>query len=158
MVIACAAILGACGGEDEPAAEEVAPAGTATATPTVRPGAETSASPTRAPTLTATPTPTIPPAEEDAGDEGGNRVELHFDLFVEDVAPRELDVPAFLGLRIRLRNQSGSERIVRIDGEPVLELLPGESQTAEVEGLRPGPHILDAGESGRAVLNAERAG
>ena len=147
-------MLLACGDDDEPG--PVA-AKTATPTATVTATATPTATPTAQPTLTATPTPTIPPAGE-GGDEGGNRVELHFDLHAEDIQPPQVEVPAFLGLRIRFRNQSGRERIVRLRGETVLELLPGESMSAEVEGLRPGEHVLEAGESGRATLKAVRAG
>lgn len=153
-MILLAGLPAACG-DDEPrtagTTTTTEPAATATATP-----AET-ATATPTPTVGASPTPTIPPAEE-GGDEAGNRVELHFDLHAEDVQPPAIEVPAFLGLRVTVRNQSGAERVVRLKGEPVLELLPGETQTAEVEGLRPGDHLLEAGESGRATITAERAG
>ena len=144
-MIACAGLLGACG-DDSPqrAAGTPAPAATATATPP--------------PAATATPDSTPPPAPPEQGDEEGNRVPLTLRLAPEDVLPAEAEVQAFLGLRLEVRNESGAERVVRLDGEPVLELLPGQAQTVDLKGLAPGEHTVEAGESGRAVVTAVRAG
>ena len=143
-------LLAGCGGDDEQAS---APRPSPQATPA--PGIEEATpEPTRAPEATATATPELP---DEGGDEAGNRVDVDLRLAVEDVLPRRLEVPAFLGLRLRVRNESGAERVVRLDDEVVLELGPGDSESVAVEGLQPGEHTVDAGESGRAVIDARRA-
>jgi hypothetical protein len=154
-VIAAVALLAGCGGErDEPVGGTVeattaqTPTATATPTPTPTPAATATA----APTATATA-----PPEEEGGDESGNRVPVTITLAVEDVIPARIEVPAFLGLRMTVKNESGSERRLLIDGETVLEILPGATERIDVEGLRPGDHQLEAGESGRAVIVAGRA-
>lgn len=135
---------------------------TTAATPTAIATPEATASPVvAAPTATPTAAPTAtPPAqpEPDAGDEDGNRVPVRITLAVEDVVPAEIEIPAFLGLRLTVRNESGSERILKLDDVTVLEILPGAVEQADVEGLSPGEHVLTAGESGRLRLVAERAG
>lgn len=100
--------------------------------------------------------PAPPTATPEGGDEAGNRVDVRVTLAPEGVVPRRLEVPAFLGLRLRVRNESGGERIVRLDGSVVVELLPEETQVVELEGLQPGRHVLEAGESGRTSIVAVR--
>lgn len=154
-VIACAVPLGGCGDEADPVARSTVPVATATATATAEP--TPTARPAETPTATATATATAD-ATPEAGDERGNRVPLVITLAAEDVLPSRLMVPAFLGLHLVVRNESGRERVLRLDDKVILESLPGDRQSINVEGLRPGDHVLDAGESGRAVIVAQRAG
>jgi hypothetical protein len=67
-------------------------------------------------------------------------------------------VPAFLGIDLEVVNESGAERTLRLDGKVILELEPGRAQRATLQGLQPGDHRLEAGESGRATIVAKRAG
>ena len=154
MVAACGCAIAACGddGASVDAVPSVAPA-TPTATATATPGPAATATPTATPVAT----PTVAP-EADAGDEAGNRVVVRFELLDGRVEPLVQEVPAFLGLRLLLRNASDAPRNVEIDGEPVAELAPGESEIVEVEGLPPGDHELSAGLSGLATIDAKRAG
>ena len=106
-----------------------------------------------------TPAPSKTPVpEQDAGDEDGNRPELHFDVTAKAVEPSRIEVPAFLGLRVRLRNRTGVVAPVTLDGESITQLPPGGESEVEVEGLRPGEHELRAGGGGRATIVAVRAG
>lgn len=149
MAVACALAGAACGDDQEPA-RRTAPLPVPTATDTPSPTTTPTATPTATPSAAATPAP-------EGGDEGGNRTEVALTLAAEDVVPARVEVPAFLGLRLRVTNESGAERILRIDGRVILEILPGQDEEIPLEGLQPGEHVLEAGESGRAVLVAERA-
>ena len=102
------------------------------------------------------PTPAATATE--GGDEAGNRVEVQFDVMGSEVTPDRIEVPAFLGLKVRLRNRTGVVRPVTIDGEVVTALPPGGEADVEVEGLQPGDHVLEAEGSGRATIVAVRAG
>ena len=106
-----------------------------------------------------TPAPSNTPVpEQDAGDESGNRPELHFDVTAEAIEPDRIEVPAFLGLRVQLRNRTGVVAPVTLDGESITQLPPDGESEVEVEGLRPGEHQLQAGGSARATIVAVRAG
>ena len=154
VVIVLAAVLLGCGDDErEPVAGTATAAPTETATATPSP---TATAATATATATATPTATAKPQE--GGDEEGNRVPFDLTLNVEDVTPAEIHVPAFLGLRATVKNESGRERRLELDGKTVLEILPGATEKIDLEGLSPGTHRLDAGESGRAEIVAERSG
>lgn len=155
MVIAAVAALAGCGGGDP-----TEPPGTTTAETTPPPAATASPEPTPTPTATPTaePVPTAAPDEEDAGDEDGNRVPVEFEVLADGIMPRRSEVPAFLGLRITLRNMTSAVHPVRLDGEQIAQLPPGGEAAVDVEGLRPGEHVLEAPASGRATLVAVRAG
>ena len=162
MVILSAAVLAGCGDD---AAETAGTTGVATPSATP-PGAPPSTTPTPEGTPESTPTATVPgtpqptPAatEKDGGDEDGNRTELRFEVLARGIQPARIEVPAFLGLRIRVRNQSGDPRPLILGGKPLGLLTPGQSDVFEAEGLRPGEHALEAGPSGRATIVAVRAG
>jgi hypothetical protein len=148
----CAALLGGCGDGDARVATETAPTAppTATATAAITPIMTPPPTPTATPTAAATVDP-------GGGDEGGNRTLVKLTLGVEDVDPAEIEVPAFLGLEFEITNRSGSERIIKSGDKVILELLPGDTERGVLEGLRPGEHFLDVGESGRVKIVAKRA-
>lgn len=137
---------------------------------TDRPATSPAVADTPSPTATPTPSPAPSSSPEtpanhqpesdpgEGGDEAGNRVPVELELAVEEVLPARVEVPAFLALRVTVRNESGGERNLRLGGRTILEILPGATERIDLEGLQPGEHVIDAGESGRATIVARRAG
>lgn len=156
MVIACAYAVAGCGGDG--GGVDAQPPGDTAAT-TATPTATAAGAPVPTATATAGPaaTPTVAP-EAEAGDEAGNRVEVRFALLGRRIDPDRREVPAFLGLTLVLRNASGAARTVQLDGNPVADVAPGATEVVEVEGLQPGEHLLSAGVSALATIDARRAG
>ena len=77
------------------------------------------------------------------------------------VRPRTVAVPGFLALELRVRNTSGREVTVTVEGaEPgTLTVAAGATGTLRLAGLRPGRYRIDAGSAGAATLVAgEEAG
>jgi len=147
-------VIAGCGsdGDDRvrPSASRSSPTATASPTPAATPQV------TATPTPDATAAPTAAPADPGEGDEAGNRVRVELTLEAGRIDPARVEVPAFLGLTFVVRNASGAERILQIDGRTVLELLPGASETADVEGLQPGEHFLTAAGGSRSTIMAKR--
>jgi hypothetical protein len=139
----CVVLLAGCGDDPAPTTAST-PTATATAMPTA----------TATPTPTATPTATATATATGGGDEGSDRTLVKLTLGVEDVDPAEITVPAFLGVEFEVSNRSGSERIVRFADKVIVELLPGDTERGVIDGLQPGEHFLDAGESGRVKVTA----
>ena len=156
MVIALAAVLGGCGDDADDTARTAAP--TPSGTP---PGASPSTTPTPeatpAATVTGAPAPSPAPTQE-SGDEDGNRVELLFDVGGRRLEPARAEVPAFLGLRLTLRNDGDTAVAVILDSKPLVIAPPGSRETVPVEGLKPGSHTLETASGGRASIVAVRAG
>lgn len=153
-----AAAVAACGGEDEPLS-----------TPTVRDD-----SPTLAPTPTATSTsptatapsaPAPPPdatgspeeAEGGAGDEEAARTPVRVVVDGEGVTPPRVEAPAFLALRLTVRNDLPREITVAVRGAHRAVLVPARSErSVDVPGQQPGQYPIDAGDAGRGTLVAVR--
>ena len=154
--------LAACGGEDEPAS-----------TPTIRSESPSLASPTPAatptapstpPTATAPSAPTAPPdatgpeaGEGGGGDEEAARTPVRVMIDGEGITPPRTEVPAFLALRITVRNDLPRAVTMALRGGHQGEEIPaGDEASFDVGGLQPGEYPLDAGAAGRATVVAVR--
>ena len=161
--VLAALVASGCGGGDE----EVA-GGTPTPTPTPTPeSAEPTASAPSAPDPppdSATPEPTPSPEAQGggAGDEEAIRVPVDLTVTASAVRSRTVAVPGFLALELRVRNTSGREVTVTVEGAKpprTLTVAVGATGTLRLAGLRPGRYRIDAGSAGAATLVAgEEAG
>jgi hypothetical protein len=155
-VLLAAALLGGCGGDEEPA-ETPAPAPTAEATPTAT--AEATPTPTPTPSPAETPAGTATPAPESpedqpggAGDEEAIRVPVRFTVDGEGITPPQVAVPAFLALELIVANDLPEPVTVRLEGAEPLTVGPGQTGRVRLEGRRPGTYAVDAGAAGTAEL------
>ncbi len=152
--VVVAAVLAGCGGDDESASSpttrtESPPLPTPTATPSPTP-----------PTATA-PSAPQPPADamkgEDqpggAGDEEEARVPVRLVVDGEGITPPSVAIPAFIALRLTVRNDLPRPVRIRVRAAEVAFSVPARGRrTVEASGLRPGRYAVDAGAAGRAVL------
>ena len=117
------------------------------------------------PTATAPSAPAPPPdagvlqghgveeQEGGAGDEEEARTPVVLAVDGEGMTPRRLVVPAFIALRITVRNDLS--RPIRVRGAGADFAVPARARwTVKAGGLRPGRHPVRAGRAGRAVLVA----
>jgi hypothetical protein len=169
--VALAAVLllaAGCGGEDERAS---APTPTPTATPTATP--TPIATPSPDPTASAPSAPGPPPdggideghgvqdlreqgedQEGGAGDEEEARTPVKLVLDAEGITPPSVEVPAFIALRVTVRNDL--PRAARVRGLGVRFRVPARGRrTVKAGGVRPGRHTLSAGALGRATVVAK---
>ena len=161
-VLAAALLLApaGCGGEDEPLSsptvrnESPSLAPSATPTPTQ--------SPTE-PTATAPSAPSPPPdatgpgeeGEGGAGDEEAIRSPVRVVIDGEGVTPPRVEAPAFLGLRVTVRNDLPRRVTVALRGaHRAVRVAARSERTFDVPGLQPGEYPIDAGAAGRATLVA----
>ncbi len=153
-----AAALSACGGEDEPISSptirddspSLAPSPSATPTP---PTATAPSAPTPPPDATGSPEE----AEGGAGDEEAARTKLRVVVDGEGVTPPTIEAPAFLALRLIVRNDLPREITVALRGAHESVTVPARSERSlDVAGQQPGEYPIDAGDAGRGTLVAVR--
>jgi hypothetical protein len=151
-----AVCLGACGGADEPSSSptvrsESPPLPAASPTPTPTP-----------PTASAPSAPSPPPdatgpeeQEGGAGDEEAARTRVGVVVDAEGITPPRTEVPAFLALRVSVRNDLPRAVTVALRGGHQGERIAARSRGSfDVPGLQPGEYPLDAGPAGRATVVA----
>jgi hypothetical protein len=76
------------------------------------------------------------------------------------IRPARARVDAFLGIRLLVRNASGREQLVSVQGPKpprALQVGPGVRATLDLEGLRPGRYRIKGEPTGRATLVVERS-
>jgi hypothetical protein len=164
-LLAVAAVLAGCGddGDDRAAAPTPTPTPTATAMP----------SPVEEPTATAPSAPAPPPdggvdeghevqdarkrgedQEGGGGDEEAARTPVRVVVDGEGITPPSVAVPAFIALRVTVRNDLPRAIRVRIGRERRVTVRARERRAIDAGGLRPGRHAIDAGVAGRGVIVA----
>ena len=99
----------------------------------------------------------MPPedAEGGAGDEAPARTRVSVVVDGEGITPPRLEVPAFIALRVSLRNDLARPITVQL-GDRRIRIPARVKAGFDADGLRPGEHQLDAGRAGRATLVAVR--
>jgi len=162
LAAAAAAALAGCGGQAEPGS-----------TPTIRtespalPTSTPTPAPEESPQATAPSAPAPPPdagvaqghgAEEEqeggAGDEEAARTPVSVVVDAEGMTPPRVVVPAFIALRVTVRNDL--PRAIRVRGLGVRLRVPARSRrSVDAGGVKRGRYELDAGAAGDAVVEAE---
>jgi hypothetical protein len=145
-------VLAGCGGDDD---EPASPTPTATPTPT----------PTGTPTAFA---PSAPEPPEDApeaqpggaGDEEPARQRVRLTIVEDGIRPQRVEVTAFLGVRLDVRNDTRREQLVTVVGARpprALSLGRGVRATLDIDGLRPGRYRIRGEPAGAATLVVKRS-
>jgi Cupredoxin-like domain len=113
---------------------------------------------TAPPTATAPSAPAPPEdAQGGAGDEAAARTRITVVVDAEGITPPRLDVPAFLAVRITVRNDLPGAITVAVRGAHRSVRVPARARRAvDVDGLQPGEYPVDAGVAGRTTLVAVR--
>lgn len=156
--------LAACGGSDPAATtterdeSPALPAASPTPTPTG------TATPTATPPIATAPSAPSPPPDADgeggeggAGDEEGARSPVRVVVDGEGITPPRTEVPAFLAVRVTVRNDLPRTVTVALrGGHSGRRIAAGAESAFDVAGLQPGEYVLDAGEAGRATVVAVR--
>jgi hypothetical protein len=153
--------LAACGGSDPAATTTERDESPALPTPTPTPTPTTTATP---PTATAPSAPSPPPdaeggegGEGGAGDEEAARTQVRVVVDGEGVIPPRTEVPAFLAVRVTVRNDLPQPITVALrGGHSGRQVAARREGTFDVAGLQPGEYAIDAGEAGHATLVAVR--
>jgi hypothetical protein len=153
--------LAACGGSDPAATTTERDESPALPTPTPTPTPTATATP---PTATAPSAPSPPPdaeggegAEGGAGDEAAARTQVRVVVDGEGVTPPRTEVPAFLAVRVTVRNDLPRPITVALrGGHSGRQVAARREGSFDVAGLQPGEYAIDAGEAGRATLVAVR--
>lgn len=155
--LAATLLVAGCGADDEPAPVRTENDDSPSlASPTPTPSPKPSATP---PTATAPSAPAPPPdagvaeghgaedQEGGAGDEEAARTPVDLVVRGEEPMPRRVEVPAFLAIELRVRNDASGTIGVRVPGTDVAFRVPaGETRGGELEGLRPGrKYAVDIG-------------
>jgi hypothetical protein len=163
---AASLLLAGCGGDDEKSGGDDSAAATATSTPsdtdTATGTTETSSAPEATDTTEATdPTVTTPTSPEDqpggAGDEEPIGVEAEFTGNGGKVTPPVVQVPAFVGVTVKLRAADDATYTLTIGGKKLVA-EGGKTATAKLDGLRQGAAydgVLKGGGSVRIEATAE---
>jgi hypothetical protein len=156
LLVVAALGLAACGGDDEPAAEETAPRAPVTETATepteTEPAPPATATEETAPTETeAAPPPTGEEQEGGGGDEEPIRTEARFTGRDGRVSPRVVQVVPFIAVEVSLRSADG--RRYRLEGDGTLEAggTGGSSAPLRLDGLRPGSAYSFRTQTGQVV-------
>jgi hypothetical protein len=163
--LACAVVavaLGACGGDDEPAATTAAPTPEATTTAAApAPATTTATEPPTATTgvpkggvTTGETTSTSGGGESGAGgagDEEPARVPVTLTHASGRLSPTTVTVPAFLTLEITI---SGPATTATLPGGRAL-VVPG---TQTLTGLKPGNYTISTADGGKTTLNVVNGG
>jgi hypothetical protein len=143
VLLAALGLAGGCGDSGERAA---------TATPTPTP------TPTAARTATPSPPPNGPEAEPGgAGDELPLRQAVPLTVGEDGITPRSVKVNALLGVRLVIRNDTPREQVLtvlRARPRRAVSVGRGETETLDLEGLRPGRYVIEGYAAGRATLIA----
>ncbi len=176
VAAALAVSLAGCGGGDEgtsatstePDATQtpregspsLAPEASPTPSATPMPGATSTPPEASAPSAPSPPADATGPETEDeggAGDESAARTPVRVVIDGEGITPPRVEVPAFLGVRVTVRNVlPRSVRVSLADGDGRRTVPAGRSASFTASGLQPGEHVLSAGVAGRAVVVAAR--
>ena len=160
VVAMMAVALAACGDEEgggAPAERSESPSLAPTAEPT-----STSTAEGDPPTATVPRAPTPPPdatgPEEEpggAGDEEAVRTRVRVVVDGEGITPPRVEIPAFLALRITVRNDLPRRVRVALRGAHRAVRIPARStRSFDVDGLQRGEYAIDAGGAGRGTLVA----
>jgi hypothetical protein len=153
--------LAACGGSDPAATTTERDESPALPTSTPTPTPTATATP---PTATAPSAPSPPPdaegsegGEGGAGDEEAARTQVRVVVDGEGVIPPRMEVPAFLAVRVTVRNDLPRPITVALrGGHSGRQVAARREGTFDVAGLQPGEYAIDAGEAGRATVVAVR--
>jgi hypothetical protein len=156
LLVTAALGLAACGGDDEPAAEETAPPAPVTETATEPTETEPSPPPTETQETDTAETEAAPPppGEEEeggGGDEEPIRTQARFTGREGRVSPRVVQVIPFIAVEVSLRSADG--RGYRLEGDGTLEAggTGGSSAPLRLDGLRPGSSYRFRTQSGQVV-------
>jgi hypothetical protein len=101
------------------------------------------------PVGTATPAPTQGLREPDQGDEDGVRVDVSVRVTPRGIRVAPRTVAAFLPLRFAVANATRRRVVVRITGQPALQVAAGLKASVDSRGEKPGRLRISAG--GRRV-------
>lgn len=101
-------------------------------------------------TVTPTATPPLVPVAED--DEVA-RTPARFTIDGEGITPARVEVPAFLAIRLEIRNDLSAPVAVRFD-DTDHEIPASSSGRIDLPGRRPGTYTVAAGTSGTAQIVA----
>jgi hypothetical protein len=157
---ALALALAGCGGDESSSqapASTSAPAPTATIVPDASPTATAESAPSPPPDA-PTPTPTATGEDQPggAGDEAEARVPVEVTVGSDGtVSPRQVAVPAFLALELRVRNRTGGPIEVTWDAsEPAgtFSVGAGKLGTRRVAGVKKGSYPLSVAGAGTATV------
>ncbi len=161
MVTVVAAGLAACGGTDDsggPKERTESPSLAPTAEPTSMPTPTAEGPPTASAPSAPTPPPdaTGPEAEPGgAGDEEAARSRLRVVVDGEGITPPRVKVPAFLAVRITVRNDLPRRVTVAVRGvHPPVRVRARSTRSFNADGLQRGEYQIDAGAAGRGMLVA----
>jgi hypothetical protein len=106
---------------------------------------------------TPTPAPTQALQERDQGDEGGVRVDVTVRVTRSGIRVAPRTVAAFLPLRFAVSNATRRRVVVRIPGQPALQVAAGLKASVDSRGEKPGRLRISAG-GRRATLRVEPGG
>jgi len=154
------AVLAGCGGDAEPVSSptirDESPSLGPSSTPTP-PSATAPSAPAPPPDATATATPGAENQEGGAGDEEAARTAVRVVVDGEGVTPPQVEAPAFLALRMTVRNDLPRRITVAVRGAHEAVRVPARAERSfDVPGLQPGEYPVDAGPAGRGTLVAVR--
>jgi hypothetical protein len=146
-------MFGGCGGEykDDPGnPSQTAPADTTPAPVTTPPPETTPTQPEPAPE----PKPRTVPEGETQGDEEEIRSEAVFTGTGGALAPRQIQVPAFIAVRVILTSGDGADYSLEINGQRLFVGHARKTDQLELDGLLPQKRYVGKGPQGDVVISA----
>ena len=154
LVGAIGLLLGGCGGDDEESSgtpSETLPAATLPE-PVTAPPPETTRR--EEPAQDPDREPRTVPEEEQQGDEEAIRSEAVFTGRGGKLGPREIRVPAFIAIRVILRNGDGGSYSMEIDGQRLIVGHAKRTDEAKLDGLLPQKRYVGKSPQGDVVISA----
>lgn len=146
-------MFGGCGGDgaDEPAnPAPAAPVETAPAPVTTPPPETTTSVPEKEPV----PEPRTVPEEELQGDEEAIRSEAVFTGKGGKLTPSKIEVPAFIAIRVILRNGDGGSYSIEINGQRLIVGHAKRTDELKLDGLLPQKKYVGESPQGDIVISA----
>lgn len=160
-ITAAALVVAGCGDDEGRVRQETVETATTPATPTTTPTDTVPGRSVPEGEQTAT-TPadgaTAPESPEDGPGGAGDEEPISSQALLTGrggkIAPRIVQVPPFIAIRIELRSADGARYALRFGKREIRASADTPSRSTTFDGLRPGRRLVGSGASGRVVIEA----